>query len=139
MALMLLPLAGALGEVTRVLRPGGCLVAMVPASAPLSAKDRFTYARLLFALRTAGFRYPQDAALQALAPGRSAYGLRVVSDERRRFTYPLERGAGNMLLDSLYLPRSTEEARGRATRLVNAWTRGELGVPLRLLVLRKPD
>lgn len=137
MALMLLPHAESLGEVARVLRPDGRVVAMVPASAPLSAKDRFTYARLLFALRIVALRYPQDAAMDALAPGRSAYGLHVVSDERRRFTYPLERGTGKLLLDSLYVPHLTEKARSRAIQLVSRWTRGELGIPLRLVVMTK--
>lgn len=139
MALMLLPVASTLEEVARVLRPGGRFIAMVPTSAPLSAKDRFRYVRLLLALRTRAFRYPEDSALDAITPGQSAYGLHVVSDEQRRFSYPLTPDAGTLLLESLYLPNMTEQARRRASQLVTRWTRGELGVPLRLLVLRKPD
>lgn len=138
MALMLLPVAPTLEEVARVLRPGGRFLAMVPTSGPLSAKDRFTYARLLLALRTTAFRYPQDTALAAISPGRSAYGLQVVGDERRRFSYPLTAGAGALLLESLYLPGVPEQAQTRARELVSRWRRGELGVPLRLLVLTKP-
>lgn len=137
MALMLLPPGEVLSEVARVLRAGGRFVAMLPASAPLSARDRLTYAQLLLALRMGRFRYPQD--LRTLARGGWEYGLHVVADERRRFTYPLEQGAGKLLLESLYLPDPSEQDRARARRLVSRWTHGELGIPLRLLVLTKPE
>lgn len=135
MALMLVPLPQTLAGVARVLRPGGRLIAIVPASRPLRPLDRVRYARLLLALRVTTLRYPQDDALCELISRGTMSGLRVVSDVRIRFSFPLEPGAGELLLESLYLPHVSMRERRRAQGLVAQWTRGEIGIPLRRLVL----
>ncbi len=134
MALMLVPLPQTLAEVARVLRPGGRLVAVVPATGPLQPRDWVRYARLLLALRVRALSYPQDDALAALTSRGTMSGLRVVSDVRVRFAYRLEPGTGELLLESLYLPHASARARRRAHRLVANWS-GEIGIPLRRLVL----
>ena len=85
MALMLVPLEGALAEVVRVLRPGGVFVATVPHNRPMPAVDWLRYARLCLSLRHAGLRYPNDAALQSASERFAAAGLQLDEDERVRF------------------------------------------------------
>lgn len=116
MALQVLePLDRTLKEVARVLRPGGIFVALLPASSPLSFRDRIRYARLLVALRVARLGYPNDDALTDPVSLLQPHGLDVVSDERRRFrlTSACRKIARPLSNRSTFLPgqRSTDTAR----------------------------
>jgi SAM-dependent methyltransferase len=130
------PLPQVLAEITRVLRPGGLLAAVVPAGRPLRPGDRVVLAGLLAALvRAPG--YPADPALRRLPALLGTHGLRIVSDDRRRFGYRLRgRAAAEQLLASLYLP-GLPPARYRAAQ---AWLRllalfrAEFPVPLHRII-----
>ncbi|MPZ27430.1 MAG: methyltransferase domain-containing protein [Micromonosporaceae bacterium] len=138
MALMITqPLPRVLAEIGRVLRADGRLVAIVPASRPLTVRDVAVVAGL--AASAGRLSYPNDAALADPAGQFRAAGLRLVGDQARRFAYPLTTPAdADALLASLYLPgvrpRRVRAARGylRALARVHA----TVPVPIRRLDAR---
>jgi SAM-dependent methyltransferase len=137
MALMLMaPLDRALAEIARVLQPDGTLAAIVPSSGPLSARDLWTYGRLLRALRTRGLGYPD--AIENAGPRLAAAGLALRADTRRRFAFTAASSAdADLFLRSLYLPGVNGSALhdGRALMRKAADGSGrQLGVPIRRLV-----
>lgn len=135
MALMLLPLAGTLAEVARVLRSGGLLVATVPVSGPLCRRDLLRYARLCLALRHRGLAYPQDLALRDAAPAFASAGLTLQQDETRRFVCQVhDRRVADQLLASLYLPDVASERLRHGTSVVRSWVGTGIATPVRRLV-----
>jgi SAM-dependent methyltransferase len=135
MALMLVDPAGALAETRRVLAPGGRFVALLPAPGPLSPRDRLRYGRLLLALRRRRLPFPSDEALDRAGPRLLSAGLRLVADERRRFTLPIDDAAGaELFVRSLYLPAVPPARVARATAVARRWTGSTLGLPLRRVV-----
>jgi len=137
MALMLIqPLEAVLAEVSRVLRPGGLLAALLPSSGPLSPGDRLRYGRLLLALRRR-IHYPNDDAMADMASLLTRTGFRSVSDERRRFVFPVTTPeAAALFVESLYLPGRSPERIGPAVEVASGWVDESLGVPLRRIVAR---
>jgi SAM-dependent methyltransferase len=141
MALQILtPLPRVLAEISRVLRPGGRLVATVPARHPLRATDLPVLAGLLAALGR-GLAYPNDGLPHRLpTPLRSA-GLTVIADEHRRFRYRLRvRADADLLLASLYLPDLPEWRRRAARTYLRALARARvsLPVPIRRITAQRP-
>ena len=133
MALMLVPLAGSLAEVARVLCPGGLFVATVPCHQPMPAADWRRYARLCLALRHPGLTYPNDDLLDA--PAFTAAGLTLTGDEQRGFRCDLatpERA--EQLLASLYLPGVTPERLAAGSRVVRRWAGTSITTPIRRFV-----
>jgi SAM-dependent methyltransferase len=131
MALQVLtPLPAVLAETARVLAPGGRLVATVPDRGPLRLLDAPVLAGLLAALGR-GLSYPNDPALRRLPDLLAGAGLRLISDERRRFAYPLvDDAAADRFLDSLYLP-DLPARRYRAARVfLRALARGNVSLPV---------
>jgi len=138
MALMLLtPLDDCLAEIARVLAPGGTVAVLLPAGPrPLTATDLWRWGRLLLALRRTRLGYPNDKALRRLNETVRSRGLDVLSDDRRRFVYPCTgRDAADRFVDSLYLPGMPAARVQAARRVADAWVGGEIGIPLRRVLL----
>lgn len=135
MALMLVPLAGTLTEVKRVLRPGGTFVATTPHNRPMPARDWLRYARLCLALRHAGLSYPNDRALADAPAAFLSAGLTLVEDDQRRFACRIaEPRVADQLLASLYLPDVAPDRMAAGRTVVRRWTGTELATPIRRLV-----
>jgi SAM-dependent methyltransferase len=141
MALMVVqPLARALAEIARVLRPGGRLVALLPSTHPLTVTDRLRYLQLLAALRRVRFAYPHDVTAAELRELLVGAGLALVDERHRRFAYPFATGdAARGFVASLYLPGTGTERIATAERVAERWVGKTLGVPLRLVVARRAD
>jgi SAM-dependent methyltransferase len=140
MALQILtPLPTVLAEVARVLTPGGRLVATVPDSGPLRARDVPIIAALLATLGR-GLGYPNDRLLRRLPDLLAVAGLRLVTDDRRRFAYPLATAAdAEVFLASLYLPGLSARRYRAARVLLRAAARPRLSLPVpvrRLVAVR---
>lgn len=139
MALMLVDDPGAaVVEMARLLRVGGSLVALLPASSPLTARDRIRYVRLLGALRLRRLPFRHHHVLHDPRLLLATAGLGVVSTERRRFAYPLNSpDAAALLIRSLYLPDLDARRLRAAQRVTRRWTGSSIGIPLRRLVATK--
>ena len=141
MALQVLqPLPKVVAEISRVLAPGGRLIATVPATGPLRGRDVPLVTGLVAALgRRIG--YPNDRLLDDAPALLSAAGLHLVEEAPRRFVYRLRSAAdAEDLFASLYLP-GLGERRARAGR---AWLRAaaRLGtampIPIRRIIAARP-
>jgi SAM-dependent methyltransferase len=139
MAIMILPtLDTVLGEISRVLAPGGTAVLLLPGSWPLTARDLGRYQRLMLALRRTHLGYPNDRALTRLRTRAGAAGLRIVDDRRRRFVMPVRDAAdGHLFVRSLYLPDVSDERVAAAAEVAARWAGSDIGVPLRRITLRR--
>lgn len=138
MALMLIsPLEPVVAELTRVLRPGGRLVALVPTTWPLNVRDLTSYRRLAKAYTWSRLSMKQPALTH---PRRLAQrsGLEFVGGERRRFAYPLvEPDDALRFVSSLYAPESDPTDLARAASALHHGVGRSLGVALRRLVWRR--
>lgn len=138
MALMLIsPVEDALGEIHRVLAPGGTLHLLLPARRPLRPGDTWRYLRLYLALGSTA-RFPPSPLRRrpdrALARG----GFAATSTERRRFAYPIaDSASAQRLIDALYLPGVTPPRLDRASRLAEGWAGTGIGIALARVVARR--
>ena len=139
MALMLLDDPGAaVAEMARLLRADGRFAGLVPATAPLTPRDRGRYIRLLAALRLRRLPFRHPHVLADPRPLLAPAGLTVVSADRRRFAYPLaEPGDARLWLTSLYLPGLDPQRLRAAQRITQRWTGSSIGIPLWRLVANK--
>ena len=131
--MLLQPLDEAVAELARALRPGGHLVAVLPATRPLAVRDRARYACLLVALRRGSFDYPNPLGEidRALRRG----GFDIVGSEERQFRYPIDGPeTAQLLVDSLYLPGVSRERIEAAHNVARSWVGTSIGIPLRRLV-----
>ncbi|MGH9229994.1 MAG: class I SAM-dependent methyltransferase [Acidimicrobiales bacterium] len=139
MALMLLDHAGAaVAEMAGLLRYGGRFAALVPATAPLTLRDRGRYVRLLTALRRRRLPFRHPAVLANPRPLLAPAGLTLVAADRRRFAYPLaEPGDARLWVRSLYLPGLDPRRLRAAQHITRRWTGSSIGVPLLRVVATK--
>lgn len=138
MALMLLqPLDPSLAELRRVLRPGATGVISIPGTWPLTAADLWRYGRIMASLRITHLRYPNDHALLHLRRVMVSHGFGILSDQRRRFAFPVDDdSSGRRFVRSLYLP-GVAAARVRSAETAAAhWAGHRIGIPLRRIVVR---
>ena len=130
---ILIPLPEVLAELARVLRPGGQLVALVPVSAPLTIADRLRYGRILLGLRRWRLGYANASVPRTLQRS----GWAIVSQEARRFAYPIHTPAdGRRLVQSFYLPGSSAARQQTTADRVGGWVGADIGIPLLRLVAR---
>jgi len=138
MALMLIePLHTALQEMRRALRPNGIVRILLPATIPLTSRDRLRYARLATSLRTTTLFPPTRLHRNAEHQLRTA-GLGIVEDTARRFAYPISSGGdASLLIHSLYLPRCDTARRAAACRIATRWRPQPVGIALRRITARQ--
>ncbi|WND39764.1 methyltransferase domain-containing protein [Streptomyces sp. BB1-1-1] len=135
------PLPQVLGEIRRVLRPGGTLAALVPSQSGLSPSGLLGWLRVMAALRAVRQPWPNPQARDGLAPLLGAAGFRVRRDERRVFTLAIESAeAAALLADALYLPGLTHHRAQTAKRSLARWASSgrRLELPLRRVVADLP-
>lgn len=136
MALMLVDDPRAvLTEMSRLMRPNGRLVALLPTAGPLSIRDRARYVRLLAALRLRRLPFRHHHVVDDPQTLLATAGLHVVSDERRRFVHRLANPHdAELLVRSLYLPGLGPRRLRAAQRIARRWTGSAIGIPLRRIV-----
>lgn len=134
------PLVDALAEIIRVLRPGGLLVALVPARPGVTLRGWLGWARVLRALGVTSQPWPNPDACDGLAKLLSRHGFTLISSERRSFRFPMQ-GADSaaLLVESLYLPGTSAERIATAEQVLASWARPGrwLPLPLRRVVARR--
>lgn len=134
MALMLLhPLEAVLGEVARVLQPGGAFVATVPSRALAAGTPAFT--EILRALDQVGLPYPEPLEPDGLAERFGASGLTLVGDETAVFNRPVG-GPGDAarIVRSFYAPGTDAAQLAAATARFQQAAPSEVAYRLRRLV-----
>lgn len=135
------PLEEWLGEVHRVLRPGGLLAALTPTVAPLSPADTRVAINLFRKLRMTPV-FPVGIEL-ASGPVLAESGLRKIEDNRERYRFAVRSHAdAELLLSALYLPGIEERRLDRAAawleRGVSRTGEVQVPIPMRRIVAMKP-
>jgi SAM-dependent methyltransferase len=138
---VLTPLDTVLEEVERVLRPGGTMAALVPASPGPSPHGLLGWARILYSLRTTRLTWPNPQACERAAELLRSRGWTILSNERRVLRLPMSTpDHTSLLVRSLYLPGTGTERLEAAERALAAWARPGrvLPLPLRRVIARGP-
>ncbi len=137
---VLTPLDTVLAEVTRVLRPGGLLVTLVPSRLGLG-KGWLGWWRVLRALGVRSLPWPNPRARDGLAGVLRAHGYVVDSDQRRVYRFDMSDAAAvALLVDGLYLPGTDVHRTRAAVRALASWAGPGrwLPLPLRRVVAHLP-
>lgn len=141
MGLMLVqPLATAIDEIARALRPGGTTAFLLPARTPLRLADLRPLALLSLHLRGPG-SMPQHVSRRRLTGLLEQAGLVVTQATSHRFPFRLRTPAdARLAVQSLYTPERTPEHLATAEAALARIARPgrELPLPLLRLVARKP-
>lgn len=133
---VLTPLETVLREITRVLRPGGALVALVPSAGGLSPVQLAWWALIMWWLGVRRQPWPNPQARDGLPGLLRQAGFTVHANTRRTFTVPLATAAdAELLIEGLYLPGVADTRIRQARQRLTAVARpGRLALPLRRVV-----
>lgn len=134
---VLTPLDAVLREVTRVLRLGGRLVALVPSAGGINATHLVTWARIMWWLGVWRQPWPNPQARDGVSRVLRQAGFDVQTDERRTFTVPLASPRdADLLIDGLYLPGVSDARIMQSRRRLAALARPgrRVALPLRRVV-----
>lgn len=134
------PLAGVLSEISRVLRPGGCLIALLPSDG-LPLREARKWLPVFTALGIVGLDWPNPEMTSEPAQVLTGHGFTLVSDQRRTFPVelPMPEGAG-LVVSGLYLPTLAVRRRAAAVRRLATWSQRGLSLPMamrRVVVTRQ--
>ncbi len=141
MGLMLVqPVEDAVREMFRVLRPGGRLAVLLPATGPLALSDIAPVLTLTVSLHGPG-SMPQLLRARRIRHVLRDNGFEVDMVDRQRFPFPLRTSADAQLaVSALYTPgrgpRRLEAAHRRLSRRTGP--RAEVGVPLMRVTAHRP-
>jgi SAM-dependent methyltransferase len=139
MGLMLVrPVEQAVAEIRRVLRPGGTVAMLVPATWPIHVRDVTLGLPLTLALLGPG-SMPQLLGPRRVVRMLTAHGLTPQDVSRRRFPFPVHNAEDAALaIRSLYTPGRTARQLELAESVLGsiATTTAELPVPLMRVVAR---
>lgn len=135
------PLDSLVGEIARVLKPGGLLAAIAPAVRPLGPRDVRTLTTLTTRLRTRP-QFPGPVELTSFVDTLTRHGLRKVEDARERYQFTVtSRADAELLLSALYLPTTRRSRIELVTEyLERRIDRGgpvDIAIPMRRLVAIK--
>jgi SAM-dependent methyltransferase len=131
---VLTPLDAVLGEITRVLRPGGLLAALVPARLDANPAQILAWLRIMRWLGTRGQPWPNPRARDGLPGVLRRAGFTVRASARRTFRVPVATETdAELLIEGLYLPDVDVSGVREATRRLAAWAGPgrQVAVPLR--------
>lgn len=134
---VLTPWDEVLGEITRVLRPGGRLVALVPSAGGLRPVQLLLWARIMWWLGMWRQPWPNPQARDGLPRLLRRAGFTVQADAGRTFTVPLATAAdAELLIEGLYLPGVADHrVRSAGQRLAALARPGRrVALPLRRVV-----
>lgn len=133
MALMLMrPVRPAIGEIGRVLAPGGVLAAMFPTTGPPTRHQLLATSALLTGLRTTP-KLPQTLTRRAIQTACQSADLTLINYETRRYTLPLESAPdATDVINGLYLPGTSPRRIAQATRLLARIARPGRSLPLHI-------
>jgi len=139
MALMLVtPLHKTLREIARVIRPGGTVHVLLPATRPLTWSDRAGYTRLAVVLRTPP-QFPASPLTHQAHRAFTQAGFTITSTERRRYIYPIATAEdARRLIDSLYLPSVSPRRRQQAHTHAERTLGHAIGIPLHKITAALP-
>jgi len=131
---VLTPLDTVLSEMRRVLRPGGMLMALVPARPGLGPGGLLRWNRVLRALGVRRLEWPNPQATDGLARTLQQHGFRIHSNQRREFTLTIDNAEDlELLLEGLYLPDVPVSQVRSAKDALSSWVHpGGLRLPLPL-------
>lgn len=134
------PLDEVLGEVKRVLRPGGMLVALVP-SRMWFGRGLLRWWRVMRALGIRSQPWPNPDARDGLPKILRAHGFVVHASERRVFRREIgDPASAALVVDGLYLPGIATDRVEAARAALASWARPgrRLPFPLRRVVALLP-
>lgn len=134
---VLVPLDAVFGEIVRVLRPGGWLVALTPSAGGLTVAQAAIWARIMWWLGVRRQPWPNPRARDGLPRLLRRAGFEVRGNDWRTFGVPLtSAGDADLLIDGLYLPGVTDARIRRARHRLSALARPgrRVDIPLRRVV-----